>query len=355
MHNKKANRHEIVPMCIFLEQYTEPAKSVHDPGIPPLSHLTKMRYHQVKSFAMKGALMTEKRAENQMTDIQNLPLVVGVDLGGTQIRTAVMHGPTLLSRVGLLTGADPTPERIIPRIFTSIHQALNEAGVAIEQIAGIGMGAPGPLDSHTGVVFSPPNLPGWHNTPLGDIFRTEFHLPIYVENDANAAALGEYLFGAGQGACNMVYLTISTGIGAGIITEGQILDGVRGTAGELGHMTVDMRGPRCNCGNIGCLERLASGTAIALHANEAIAMGQGDALVAFALAHESQEDKGADTPYDQRVATPHVNARTVALAAEAGIPLAQEILAQTAEALGVGLVNILHIFNPDVLILGGGV
>lgn len=290
-----------------------------------------------------------------MTDTENLPLVVGVDLGGTQMRTAVMRGATLLSRVGLLTGADPTPERIIPRIFTSIQQALDEANVSIKQIAGIGIGAPGPLDSHTGVVFSPPNLPGWHNTPLGDIFRAEFHLPIYVENDANAAALGEYLFGAGQGACNMVYLTVSTGIGGGIITEGKILDGVSGTAGELGHMTVDMHGPRCNCGNIGCLERLASGTAIALRANEAIAMGQGDALLAFARAHESQENWGADTPYDRRVAAPHVNARTVALAAEAGIPLAQEIIAQAAEALGAGLVNILHIFNPDILILGGGV
>ena len=302
--------------------------------------------------------MTEKSIGQDVEgvgDTAGLPLVVGVDLGGTQIRTAVMRGATLLSRVGLLTGVNPTPERTIPRICTAIRQALDEAGVSIEQITGIGVGAPGPLDSRTGVVFAPPNLPGWQNTPLGDILRAEFHKPIYIENDANAAALGEYLFGAGQGAHNLVYLTISTGIGGGIITEGKILDGVSGTAGELGHMTIDMHGPRCNCGNIGCLERLASGTGIALRANEAIALGQGDELLAFALAHESLEDQGADTPYDQRVAAPHVNARTVALAAEAGIPLAREIIAQTAEALATGIVNILHIFNPDILILGGGV
>lgn len=303
--------------------------------------------------------MTEKSIGQDVEGIGNtagLPLVVGVDLGGTQIRAAVMRGATLLSRVSLLTGVNPTPARTIPRICTAIRQALDEAGVSIEQIAGIGVGAPGPLDSRTGVIFAPPNLPGWQNTPLGDILRAEFHIPIAIENDANAAALGEYLFGAGKGTHNLVYLTISTGIGGGIITEGKILDGVSGTAGELGHMTIDMHGPRCNCGNIGCLERLASGTGIALRANEAIALGQGDELLAFALTHESQEDRGADTPYDQRVAdAPHINARTIALAAEAGIPLAREIITQAAEALATGIVNILHIFNPDILILGGGV
>jgi glucokinase len=322
-----------------------------------LSHLPKWDIIRAK-LSRRGDIMTEKSIGQDVEgvgDTAGLPLVVGVDLGGTQIRTAVMRGATLLSRVGLLTGVNPTPERTIPRICTAIRQALDEAGVSIEQITGIGVGAPGPLDSRTGVVFAPPNLPGWQNTPLGDILRAEFHMPIYIENDANAAALGEYLFGAGQGAHNLVYLTISTGIGGGIITEGKILDGVSGTAGELGHMTIDMHGPRCNCGNIGCLERLASGTGIALRANEAIALGQGDELLAFALAHESLEDQGADTPYDQRVAAPHVNARTVALAAEAGIPLAREIIAQTAEALATGIVNILHIFNPDILILGGGV
>ena len=285
-----------------------------------------------------------------------LPLVVGVDLGGTQMRAAVLRGATLLSRVGLLTGENPTPERVMPRVFTMIEQAISEAGATLEQIAGIGIGAPGPLNSRTGMVYSPPNLPGWENVPVGDIFRERFQRPIYIENDANAAALGEYLFGAGQGVRDMVYLTISTGIGGGVIIDGKIVDGVSGTAAEIGHMTIDIHGPRCNCGNIGCLERLASGTAIAIFANEAIAMGKGDDLARFALTHQQLADKAADTPFDSSTMTPlHVNARTVALAAEAGIPLAQQIITNAAEALGFGLINILHIFNPELLILGGGV
>ncbi len=289
---------------------------------------------------------------------EQLPMVLAVDLGGTQIRTAVLHGATLLSRVGLLTGENPTPQRILPRIFEAVDLALEKASVSLSQIAGVGIGAPGPLNSYTGVVYNPPNLPGWENVPLRDLFREQFPVPVFVENDANAAGLGEYMFGAGRGSRNMVYLTISTGIGGGVITDGKILEGANGTAAELGHMTIDWHGERCNCGNVGCLERLASGTAIARHANAAIAEGRGDELLAFALEHspESIENREASTPEDAAAHTPtHVTARTVALAAEAGIPIAREIIAVAAEALGVGLVNILHIFNPEKVILGGGV
>jgi glucokinase len=277
----------------------------------------------------------------------DLPLVVGVDLGGTQIRTAVLRGTTLLSRVGSLTGENATPDRVIPRLFQAVEQALDEAGVAIDQIAGIGICAPGPLNSHTGTVFDPPNLPGWNGVPLRDIFSEQFKVPIFVENDANAAALGEYMFGAGRGSREVVYLTISTGIGGGVISDGKILTGISGTAAELGHITIDWRGERCNCGNIGCLERITSGTAIARKANEAIANGHGDELLAFARAQQQATGDFTDIAY--------VTARTVALAAQAGIPLAREIIATAAEALGIGLVNIIHIFNPEIIILGGGV
>jgi glucokinase len=288
---------------------------------------------------------------------ENLPLVVGVDLGATQIRAAVLHGATLLSRVGLLVGTEPAPERVIPRIFQAVEQALAQAQTPLDAIAGIGIGAPGPLNNRTGVIVAPPNLPGWHSVPLRDYFAEKFGVPIFVENDANAAALGEHMFGAGHGSNEMVYLTISTGIGGGVITNGQIMEGIAGTANELGHITIDWHGGRCNCGNIGCLEYLASGTAIARQANEAIATGNGDKLLAFALAQHEQ-DRTANTPVDNvmETVTPlHVNARMVAQAAKAGIPLATSIIAAAAEALGVGLVNIIHIFNPELIILGGGI
>lgn len=287
--------------------------------------------------------------------IQALPLVVGVDLGGTQIRSAVLRGATLLSRVSLLTGEQPSPDRVVPRMIQAVEQSLSEAGVTLEQIAGLGIGAPGPLNGHTGVVFCPPNLPGWYDVPLVSLFQKHFNIPIFLENDANAAALGEQMFGAGRGSQEIVYITISTGIGGGVITSGKILRGLIGTAAELGHMTVDLHGPRCNCGNIGCLESITSGTAIAHRANERIALGQAENLLTFALTHQPPEP-ATDTPFDVAHASPmHVNARTVALAAEAGIPEARAIIAEAAEALGAGLVNIAHIFNPEIIILGGGV
>jgi glucokinase len=242
-------------------------------------------------------------------------------------------------------------------MIQAVEQAIEEAGTTLDQITGIGIGAPGPLNSRTGVVFSPPNLPGWIDVPLRDILGKHFKLPIFVENDANAAALAEYMFGAGKDSREVVYMTISTGIGGGIIAEGRILEGIVGTAGELGHMTIDLHGSRCNCGNIGCLESISSGTAIARRANEIVAMGKGDELLAFALAH--QEDGSANTPEDSRHAARHnivhINARMVAEAAAAGIPIARQIISTAAEGLGVGLVNIIHIFNPEIIILGGGV
>lgn len=310
--------------------------------------------------------------EEMTTNQQELPLVVGVDLGGTQIRTAVLQGPKLRSRVSIPTGENPAPERVIPRIFAAIQRALDEAGVTLAQIAGIGVATPGPLNNQTGVIYSPPNLPGWNSVPLRDIFQKNYNLPIFIENDANAAGLGEYMFGAGRGSKDMIYLTISTGIGGGIIIDGKIIEGASGTAGELGHMTIDMHSKRCTCGNIGCLEYLASGTAIARYANQAIAEGQGAELLAFAntmlenpttvpdqaaLPIEDPNTRPLDEQDDLggKVGPLRVNARTVARAAEAGIPLARAILTRAAEALGVGLVNIIHIFNPDIIILGGGV
>ncbi len=289
---------------------------------------------------------------------ETLPLVIGVDLGGTQIRAAVLRGATLLSRVGLLTGENPTPERVIPRMLNAVHQALTDANVSLDQVAGVGICTPGPLSGRTGMVFSPPNLPGWNNVPLCNIFHEKLNMPTFLEKDTNVAVLGEYMFGAGRGYQEVVYLTISTGIGGGIIANGQLLDGAAGTAAELGHMTIDWRGPHCNCGNIGCLESIASGTAIAHRANERIALGHSDgaALLQFVLAHRQQQKATIPKSSDQSAVTPiRVNAHMVALAAEAGIPLACEIINSAADALGVGLVNIIHIFNPEIIILGGGV
>jgi glucokinase len=302
-------------------------------------------------------------------------LTIGIDLGGTQIRAAVLRGAQICARASRLTGNQPTPEQVLPRLYAAVQEALGQAQITLQDVTGIGVAAPGPLDNRTGTLYAPPNLLSWHAVPLRQMLQETYQLPVLVEHDANAAALGEHRFGAGQGCQHMVYLTVSTGIGGGVIANGRLLEGVNGTAAELGHITIDWQGERCACGNVGCLEALASGRAIARQANEAIASGQGAELLAFArtmLEHTTTvPDKGAlprqdfttrplgsgppgeaDQPQEAEV---KVTSKTVARAAEAGIPLARAIVTRAAEALGVGLVNILHIFSPELVILGGGV
>jgi glucokinase len=279
-------------------------------------------------------------------DPQNLPLVIGVDLGGTQLRVAVLQGVQRLSRISVPTGKESAPDYIIPRIYSAIQKALDEADKKLEQIVGIGIGVAGPLDSHSGIVFSPPNLSGWNHVPLKTIFEEHYALPIFIENDANVAALGEYMFGAGRECKDMIYLTVSTGIGGGVIVNGQLMEGTSGTAGELGHMTIDWRGEQCNCGNIGCLESIASGTAIARRAREAMKRG-----VDF-FAADSKDSK--DHTVDNVEQMPQIDAEIVAQAAKRGLPEACEIINDAAEALGIGMVNLIHIFNPNMIVLGGG-
>src|SRR5579885_1299309 len=267
----------------------------------PLPSLPHMGYHLAKATTWEPSMKEEDArliGNAQIRPSDRFPLVIGVDLGGTQIRTAVLQGAILRSRVSLLTGEDPTPDRIIPRIFQAVEQALEEANTTLNEVSGIGIAAPGPLDNRTGVIFAPPNLPGWDHVPVKDLFQQRFNVPIFVENDANTAALGEYMFGAGRGSKEMVYMTISTGIGGGIISNGKILEGVSGTAAELGHMTIDWRGERCNCGNIGCLEAITSGTAIGRRANEMIAIGKGEELLAFALTQQKPtEENKSERPH----------------------------------------------------------
>ncbi len=267
-------------------------------------------------------------------------LALAIDLGGTQLRIAVVQRARVVAKVSIPTGDNSFPERVIANIHRGIEQVLQKAEIALEQVAGLGICVAGPLDSRTGVVFAPPNLVGWDHVPLRDMLQEKYPgLPIFIENDANAACLGEYMFGAGQGCNDMVYMTVSTGIGGGVICNGQLLVGVSGTAAELGHMTIDKEGPLCNCGNVGCLESIASGTAIARKAREAITAG-----MYFV--------EPSELPLADQLSYAHPQA--VARAAKEGLPAARKIICDAAEGLGIGLINVIHIFNPEKIILGGG-
>lgn len=263
--------------------------------------------------------------------------IIGVDLGGTKVRAVLADGSgNLLARKEMATEASKGQEKVIDNIVKVINGVMK--GTDSGQIVGLGIGAPGPLNPRTGVVYSPPNLPGWENVPLRDILEKRLGIPVYVGNDANLAALGEYTFGAGKDYRYLVYLTISTGIGGGIIEDGRILDGAKGAAGEVGHMTIEAFGPRCNCGNYGCWEVLASGTGIRRRAIEMLQGGRESLLTELS---EGDLEK--------------VTAELVEKAARKGDPAAQELLHQTGLYLGVGITNILHLFNPEIVVLGGGV
>ena len=289
----------------------------------------------------------------------DLPFVIGVDLGGTQTRAAVVREHEIIARVSQPTPAHDGPAAVIAGIVATIHAVLEMAEISITSIRGIGIGAPGPLNPHTGVVYEAPNLHGWHNVPLRDEVAKSFTVPIYLGHDATVAALAEYRYGAGREATDMVYMTVSTGIGGGIIIGGTIVEGEIGTAGEIGHIIIDLRrdAPRCGSGHIGCLEAIASGTALARDANALIAAGQGQGILAIhreLIATEAHGEQRTTAEAEAALANP-LRARDVVEAAHRGDVEAQTMLADAATAIGIGCVNLVHSLNPAVIVIGGGV
>ncbi|HEY47288.1 MAG: hypothetical protein AMJ88_00130 [Anaerolineae bacterium SM23_ 63] len=260
---------------------------------------------------------------------------IAVDLGGTNIRVAYFPKaelpPSTQSKTP--THASEGPDAVIERLC----QAIDEQLPTDQSDLSIGIGAPGPLDPRHGLVLKAVNLPGWEMIPLKSILETRFVCPVFVGNDANLAALGEWRFGAGQGTSDLIYLTISTGIGGGVIIDGKLLVGNWGLGAELGHMTVDPNGPICSCGKHGHLEAVASGPAIARRAMARIEAGEFSSLT------------------DQLKTSGSLTAVDVGDAAQAGDPLACEVIEEAAEYIGRHMADLAHAFNPEIFVIGGGV
>ncbi|MFC1870539.1 ROK family protein [Chloroflexota bacterium] len=266
------------------------------------------------------------------------PLILGIDLGGTKILTAVANTKgVMLSRDHSITPAKEGPDAVVKSVLESVSRVLDQAHIATADLTAIGVGAPGLSNPETGLLFTSPNLPGWKDVPLRDIIEKELGRKAFLINDANAAAIGELYYGAGRGTRNFIYITVSTGIGGGIIIDGKIYTGSTGTAGELGHMVIDDDGPQCNCGNSGCWETLASGTALARETRHRIKEGAATSILKYA---DGNIEK--------------INAEAIQEAAQAGDKLANELIARAAYYLGVGLANLINIFNPEVIVIGGG-
>jgi glucokinase len=260
---------------------------------------------------------------------------LAIDLGGTQLRAALVSSTgDILSFAVEPTRAKDGPDVVIGQIFALLEEALRRNPGLTPR--GIGIAAPGPLDPKAGMVIAPPTLRGWNNVPLNDIIGQRFSLPVLLENDANAAALGEWRFGAGRGVGSMVFVTVSTGIGGGVIADGRILHGRRGLAAEIGHMTITNQGERCFCGAIGCFEAVASGSALGHRASARTKPFDGSKMRALS----------ADTD---------VSGRNVVDAARKGDALARELLDDEAHWLGIGFTNLLHLYSPDMIVMGGGI
>lgn len=263
-------------------------------------------------------------------------IVCAVDLGGTKINTGlVTEDGKVIKSVKIPTNASEGPDAILGRIKKSIHDVLKMASLSAKDICGIGVGSPGPLDPVEGVVISPSNLPGWNRVPVVQILKDEFGIPVALNNDANSAALGEYIFGSGKGTKNFVYMTISTGIGGGVIIDGKLYSGTNCNAAEVGHATIDFKGPKCNCGNYGCLEVFASGTGLAKIARKAVESGKNTII----------KDIAGEQP---------IKAEHVFEAAKRGDEVAKKLLDDEAFYLGIGISNIMMFYNPERIAVGGG-
>ena len=256
---------------------------------------------------------------------------LAADLGATQIRVALVdRGGSITQRHALPTLAQSPRGDVVERFVAALKRVA--ATVEGHSLAGVGVSLASPTDPETGVMFNPPNLPGWDGFSVKPIIEAELSARASCANDATLAALAEQKYGAGRGYRHLIYMTVSTGIGGGIVIDGRLYTGRGGFAGEIGHITVERSGPRCNCGSFGCLEAVASGTAVARMARERLDAGEASSL-----------DGAAE-----------VDARAVAHAAEAGDAMALAIMNEAGASLGVGIVTLFNVLDPEVIVVGGG-
>jgi glucokinase len=261
-----------------------------------------------------------------------------IDLGGTNVRAiiATLEGDVRGERMqpsNAHEGLEPT----LTSIVDALNRAAHSAKVRVDQLRALGICSAGWVDSEQGIVPAAPQLPGWHDVPLTLILQERTGIRAFLENDANAAALGELVFGCGRGVRHLVYITVSTGIGGGIIADGKLYGGAKGSAGEIGHTVIDPNGPLCGCGNRGCLESLASGTAIARRGEEIAARDESRALVQLKAKGE------------------RITAEAMAEAALAGDAACKEVFAEAGRFLGIALANVVNLLSPELIVIGGGV
>lgn len=265
--------------------------------------------------------------------------VVGVDLGGTKILAGVFDSSLeCIGTAKLSTKSQRGVEPVIERIDRCVQDAVDEADLTMKQVAGVGIGAPGAVDFETGTVIFAPNLEGWKDVPLKKDLEKHLGVPVFVENDANIAVLGVHVAELKSKPRNVVGIFVGTGIGGGLILNGELYSGFNHTAGEIGHMVIDVNGPKCGCGNKGCFEALASRTAIFQRIKAGVKDGE-KTLLTEMLGDGLEDMRSGD----------------LRKAIRRGDKFAAKVVEQVAEYIGIGVANLVNILGPDVVVLGGGV
>ena len=282
-------------------------------------------------------MYSQQCGHQEVSNLGRSNLIGALDIGGTKILVGLIdQSGELVARQRIETMAERGAEDTIARTLATLRGLLREVDASEEALMAIGCSIPGPLDSNAGVVLFSPNL-GWRDVPVVELIRRQIDVPIAIDDDAHCAALGEARMGAARGADYAVYVTISTGIGSGIVIGGNIYRGAHGFAGEVGHITIEAAGPPCACGNFGCFEALASGSAIAARARQAVLHGDETILATL------NDDPSM------------LSAEQVAGAAEAGDAVALRIIETAGAYLGAGLAAIACAFDPQLIVVGGGV
>ncbi|MDE1889241.1 MAG: ROK family protein [Planctomycetota bacterium] len=259
--------------------------------------------------------------------------VIGIDLGGTNLKAGLVDkGGKITHRLSIKTNYNADPQAISNQIFELIDEIIKEARVKKSDIIGVGLGSPGLIDKKGETIIFSPNLPRWRNIPIKLLVTERFNTPCVLENDANAAAWGEKWVGAGKDVSSLVMLTLGTGIGGGIVIGNKLWRGANNVAAEIGHMIIQMDGPKCSCGNNGCIEAYASATAMVRRFKELLKSGVSSSL------KDSRE----------------ITAKIINDAAFQGDKASLDVIEETGRYLGIALVNIMHILNPEMIVLTGG-
>src|SRR5437588_7933484 len=274
-----------------------------------------------------------------MAESNKSEYIVGVDLGGTKVLAGVFKNSLeCIGTAKVSTKAQRGVDKVIERVGRCVQDAVDEADLSMKQVAGVGIGAPGAVDFETGTVIFAPNMEGWKDVPLKKTLEKQLNVPVFVENDANIGVLGVHVAELKAKPKNVVGIFVGTGIGGGLIINGELYNGFNHTAGEIGHMVIDINGPKCGCGNRGCFEALASRTAIFQRIKAGVKEGEKTLLTD--MLGDSMED---------------LRSGDLRKAIRRGDKFVAKVIEQAAEYIGIGVANLINILGPEVVVLGGGV